>query len=189
VALRAWRNILGGLLAVLLAAGCELMPSPEQEGQDVRHRPGPRRRNPVRDQPVGRAAGGRRHWRAAGGRAARALLGRFDAAAGPWEDGVLAASVDQDGAVRLDLAFREPADAGGGLSAARVVMMLCVRLTGTPGPSGEVRLVNLTYPAGSVEAGVVDEVVTLAREGPPPAPEQARHPCLSGGRNDDCAGG
>ena len=119
----------------------------------------------------------------------KALLGRFDAAAPPWEDGVLAASVDQDGAVRLDLAFREPADAGGGLSAARVVVMLCVRLTGTPGPSGEVRLVNLTCPAGSVEAGVMDEVVTLAREGPPPAPGTGSPSLPQGGRNDDCAGG
>jgi hypothetical protein len=68
-------------------------------------------------------------------------------------------------------------------------LLQCVRLTGTPGPDGQVRLANLACPAALVEPGLVDEVVTLASEGPPPAAEQPRDPCLSGGGNDECAGG
>jgi hypothetical protein len=101
---------------------------------------------------------------------------------------VLAAWVDDKGSIRLDLAFRDKADAGGGLWAANAVVILCVRLTGRPGPAGEVRLTNLTCPAALREPGLVDEVVTLAREGPPPTPERSRDPCHSGG-SDDCAGG
>jgi hypothetical protein len=40
--------------------------------------------------------------------------------------------------------------------------MLCVRMTGTPGPGGVVRLANLACPSGLIQAGMVDEVVTLA---------------------------
>jgi hypothetical protein len=95
-----------------LAAGCELRPSPEQEARTYAT-------DQVRDDATRFGISlwaGLREVDATGVRQVveqhEALLGRFDAAAGPWEDGVLAASVDQDGAVRLDLAFREPADAG-----------------------------------------------------------------------------
>jgi hypothetical protein len=53
---------------------------------------------------------------------------------------LLAASVGSDGTVRLDLVFRDQADAGGGLSYAQAVIQLCVTVTATPGPDGEVRL-------------------------------------------------
>jgi hypothetical protein len=116
------------------------------------------------------------------------MLGPFHVPAGPSAKGVIASSVDEDGTVRLDLAFRDQANAGGGWSYAQAVAMLCVRLIGTPGPGGEVRLVNFTCPASLVETSLVDEVVVLAREGSPPAPEPPRDPCHSGGSND-CKGG
>jgi hypothetical protein len=181
--------MVGGLLAVLLAAGCGIMPSPEQE---ARRSATDRVRAQATRFGTSLWAGLRVADSAGAGRVLEQheeLMGPFNAANGPWEDGVLAASVDEEGAVRLDLAFRDKADAGGGMSAAQVVVMLCVRLTGTPGPDGQVRLANLACPAALVEPGLVDEVVTLASQGPPPAPEQRRDPCLSGGGNDECAGG
>jgi hypothetical protein len=185
--MRAWRGLAGGLLTVVLA-GCGIVPHPEQQA-----------RRDATDRVRAKAMrfgtslwAGLRETDAAGAQRViqqhQELLGPFDAAAGPWENGVLGASAAADGTVRLDLAFRDKADAGGGWSAAQAVVMLCVRLTGTPGPGGEVRLVNLPCPASVVDPGLVDEVVTLAREGPPPAPEPPRKPCHSGGSND-CAGG
>jgi hypothetical protein len=186
--MRSRRKLLGGLLTILLVAGCALPPSPEEQARR-------RATDRVRAEATRLATSVWAGLQAVDAGGARRvveqhedLLGRFDPAAGPWENGVLAASVEEDGTVRLDLAFRDQADAGGGLAAASVVVMLCVRLTGTAGPGGQVRLANLACPPGSVTAGLVDEVVTLAREGPPPAPEPPRRPCRSGD-NGQCPGG
>jgi len=62
-------------------------------------------------------------------------------------------------------------------------------VTGTPGPAGQVRLADLACPASLAGPGLVDHQVTLAEEGPPPAPERRYSPCLSGGGNEECAGG
>jgi hypothetical protein len=187
--MRAWRGIVGGLLAVLLAGGCGIVPEPEEQA-----------RGDATDLVRAQAArfgtslwGGLRAADAAGARRVveqhEELLGSFQEAAGPWQDGVLAASVDEDGAVRLDLAFRDKADAGGGLSYAQAVVQLCVRMTGTPGPGGQVRLANLPCPASVASPGLVDQEVTLDEEGPPPAPRGRVPACHSGGDNDDCVGG
>lgn len=178
---------LGGLLAVVLCTGCGIMPEQQARAEAT---------DRVRAAALSFGTSvwaGLRETDAAGARRVlerhEALLGRFETANGPWENGVLAAWVDDKGSIRLDLAFRDKADAGGGLWAAHAVVMLCVRLTGTPGPAGEVRLTSLACPAALREPGLVDEVVTLAREGPPPTPERSRDPCHSGGGSDDCAGG
>jgi hypothetical protein len=102
---------------------------------------------------------------------------------------LLAASVGRDGAVVLDLVFRDQADAGGGLSYAQAVVQLCVRVTGTPGPGAQVRLADLACPASLAMPGLVDHQVTLAEEGPPTAPEPPRPACHSGGDNRGCPGG
>jgi len=163
------------LVASLLATSCGLVPNPEQEAKR-------RATDHVRAAATGYGTNlwaGLRAVDASGARQVleqqEALLGRFDAEGEEWRDGVLAAAADTDGTVRLDLAFRDRADAGGGLSAAQTVVMLCVRLTGTPGPSGQVRLTNLACPAGSV--------ITY------PCPRrQPRHAVMEGGSPSDVSG-
>jgi hypothetical protein len=186
----AWRAMVGGLLAALLVAGCGAIPDPERQARDA-----------ATDRVRTRALrfgtevwAGLRATDAAGAaevvRRSTRLLGGFDGPGGGGSAaGVLATEVGDGGAVRLDLAFRDQADAGGGLSYTQATVLLCVRLTGAPGPAGEVRLADLACPPALVEPGVVDQVVTLAREGPPPAPAPPRAVCLSGGDNDECVGG
>ena len=116
--MRAWRGLAGGLLTVVLA-GCGIVPHPEQQA-----------RRDATDRVRAKAMrfgtslwAGLRETDAAGAQRViqqhQELLGPFDAAAGPWENGVLGASAAADGTVRLDLAFRDKADAGGGWSAAQ----------------------------------------------------------------------
>jgi hypothetical protein len=90
---------------------------------------------------------------------------------------VLAASVGSDGAVALDLMFRDQAYTGGGLSYAQAVVQLCVRVTGTPGPGlpGQPRTGR---PPGDPGRG-----------GAAAGPGAALSPCLSGGGNEECVGG
>jgi hypothetical protein len=186
-AMRAWQRVVGGLVVAGLAGGCGVIPDPEAQARRYAT-------DAVRAQAERTGTG---FWAAlratdAGGahrvvRDYEELLGRFRVPAGPRATGVIGGAVGGDGTARLDLAFRDQSQAGGGLSYAGVVVMLCVRMTGTPGPGGEVRLANLACPSELVETGLVDEVVTLAREGPPPAPDPPRPACHSGG--DDCPGG
>ncbi len=91
--------------------------------------------------------------------------------------------------MRLDLVFRDQADAGGGLSYAQAVVQLCVTVTATPGPDGEVRLDDLACPASVAAPGLVDHEVDLAREGVLPPPPGRYPACLSGGSNEECVGG
>jgi hypothetical protein len=185
--MRARRVVASGLVVAGLAGGCGVIPDPEAQARRYAT-------DAVRAQAerIGTDLWAALRATDAGG-AHRVvqdhedLLGRFRVPAGPRAAGVIGAAVGEDGTTRLDLAFRDQSQAGGGLSYAGVVVKLCVRMTGTPGPGGEVRLANLACPSELVEAGLVDEVVALAREGPPPAPDPPRPACHSG--SDDCPGG
>ena len=187
--MRVWRGIVGGLLAALLATGCGLVPDAEERARDL-----------ATDRVRGRATRlGTELWavlRATDVAGAREVVRKHTEMlspapdpASPSQQSLLAASVGSDGAVVLDLVFRDEAYTGGGLSYAQAVVQLCVRVTGTPGPAGQVRLADLACPASLAGPGLVDHQVTLAEEGPPPAPERRYSPCLSGGGNEECAGG
>jgi hypothetical protein len=187
--MRAWPGIVGGALALLLGAGCGIVPEPEEQARALAT-------DRVRDEAAGFGTSlwaGLRATDAAGAReVVRQHAGLLDSSPGedgPHERGLLAASVGSDGAVVLDLVFRDQADAGGGLSYAQAVVQLCVRVTGTPGPGAQVRLADLACPASLAMPGLVDHQVTLAEEGPPPAPEPPRPACHSGGDNRGCPGG
>ena len=186
--MRAWSGIVGGVLTVLLGAGCGLVPDPEEQARELAT-------GRVRDAAAGFGTmwAGLRATDAAGAReVARRhaeLLDPSPGEDGPSERGLLATSAGRDGAVVLDLVFRDRADAGGGLTYAQAVVQLCVRVTGTPGPGGQVRLADLACPASLASPGLVDHQVALAEEGPPPAPEPPRPGCHSGGDNRGCPGG
>lgn len=114
--MRAWPGLVGGLLAVLLVAGCGIIPEPEEQARELAT-------DRVRDEATGFGTSLWTGLRATGAAGAREvvrqhaeLLDPSPGGDGPHERGLLAASVGSDGAVVLDLVFRDQADAGGGLS-------------------------------------------------------------------------
>jgi hypothetical protein len=187
--MRAWRGV-AGLLAVPLVGGCAMVQDPRDQARElatgnVRAKAG---RNAT-DLGVGLRA-----TDAAGAaEVVRKHLESLDPSPDPGdrsEDGLLASSVASDGTVRLDLVFRDGAYATGGFGSYEdAVVQLCVSVTATPGPGGQVRLDDLDCPASLAAPGVVDEEVDLASEGVLPLPPRRSPPCLSGGDNHECVGG
>jgi hypothetical protein len=70
-----------------------------------------------------------------------------------------------DGTVDLEATFIELADSGGGLSYEQAAVLLCVRLTGRPGPQATVELADAPCPTNPTsrppDFGSIDKVVTL----------------------------
>jgi len=132
--MRVWRGIVGGLLAALLATGCGLVPDAEEQARELAT-------EYVRSEATRL---GTELWavlRATDAAGAREVVRKHTEMLSPApepasssQQSVLAASVGSDGAVVLDLVFRDRANSGGGLSYAQAVVQLCVRVTGTPGP-------------------------------------------------------
>jgi hypothetical protein len=74
-------------------------------------------------------------------------------------------STRSDGTVDLEATFIEHRDSGGGLSYEGVAVLLCVRLSGKPGPRAEVELADAPCPTNVTSKppnfGGIDKVVTL----------------------------
>ena len=107
--MRVWRGIVGWLLAVLLVAGCEVIPEPEEQARELAT-------ERVRTLAKRDATELLLALRAADAAGAREVVRRhtemLDPSPGPdmtSRSGLLAASVGSDGAVRLDLVFRDRA--------------------------------------------------------------------------------
>jgi hypothetical protein len=78
---------------------------------------------------------------------------------------VVRASARPDGTVELEGTFIELRDSGGGLSYETAAVLLCVRLTGRPGPQAVVELADAPCPTSTTSRppnfGSIDKIVTL----------------------------
>jgi hypothetical protein len=188
--MRAWRGVVAGLLAVPLVTGCAMVQDPRDKAKELATRN-------VRTKATRNATdlgASLRATDAAGvPEVVRRHLEYLDPSPDPddpSEDGLLGSSVASDGTVRLDLVFRDGAYATGGFGSYEdAVVQLCVTVTATPGPGGQVRLDGLDCPAAVAAPGVVDEEVDLDREGVLSPPPRRYQPCLSGGDSHECPGG
>jgi hypothetical protein len=75
-------------------------------------------------------------------------------------------STRPDGTVDLEGTFIEHRDSGGGLSYEQAAVLLCVRLSGKPGPQAEVELADAPCPTNVTSKppnfGSIDKIVTSA---------------------------
>lgn len=156
--------VVGGALVLLTAtaAGCSLMGDAREHALDsataaVRTAAREARaeveatlRNPDtgQEQPVDRAA--------------RVLLEQISKVTGGR---LVQASTRPDGTVELEGTFIERRDGGGGFSHDQAAVLLCVRLTGKPGPQATVELADAPCPTNTTSRppnfGSIDKVVTL----------------------------
>ena len=95
-------------------------------------------------------------------RAARVLLEQIGKSSGGR---VVRTSTRADGTVDLEGTFIELRDSGGGLSYEQAAVLLCVRLTGRPGPQAVVELTDAPCPTNATskppDFGSIDKIVTL----------------------------
>lgn len=95
-------------------------------------------------------------------RAARVLRQQISKSSGGR---VVRASTLPDGTVDLEGTFIELRDGGGGFSQDQAAVLLCVRLTGRPGPQASVELADAPCPTNATsrppDFGSIDKIVTL----------------------------